>query len=44
MAQKIFVVDDEPEIVKLVRSYLERTGFTVVAAYEGHYIVQVADI
>lgn len=35
MAQKILVVDDEPEIVKLVRSYLERTSFTVVAAYEG---------
>ncbi len=31
----ILVVDDEPEIVRLVRDYLERAGFEVVAAADG---------
>lgn len=35
MTQKILVVDDEAEIVRLVRAYLERAGFTVVTASEG---------
>jgi len=41
MAQKILVVDDEPEIVKLVRAYLERAGFAVVKAYEGQQALAV---
>jgi len=32
---KILVVDDEAKIVKLVRSYLEQAGFTVVEAADG---------
>ena len=35
MASKILVVDDEARIVKLVRSYLEQSGFTVVEAGDG---------
>ena len=35
MAPKILVVDDEAKIVKLVRSYLEQSGFTVVDAGDG---------
>ncbi len=35
MSQKILVVDDEPDIVRLVRAYLERAGFAVVTAGEG---------
>jgi two-component system alkaline phosphatase synthesis response regulator PhoP len=35
MAGKILVVDDEAKIVKLVRSYLEQNGFTVVQASDG---------
>jgi len=35
MTQKILVVDDEPDIVRLVRAYLERAGFAVVTAGEG---------
>ena len=35
MASKILVVDDEPRIVKLVRSYLEQSGFVVVEAGDG---------
>lgn len=31
----ILVVDDEAKIVQLVRAYLEREGFRVVAAYDG---------
>ncbi|MBI1729265.1 response regulator transcription factor [Candidatus Acetothermia bacterium] len=35
MTAKILVVDDEMEIVDLVRSYLNQAGFRVVAAYDG---------
>lgn len=35
MAATILIVDDEPEIVKLVRAYLEAAGFRVVAARDG---------
>lgn len=41
MTQKILVVDDEPEIVKLVRAYLERAGFAVVTAGEGRQALAV---
>lgn len=41
MTQKILVVDDEFEIVKLVRAYLERAGFTVVTASEGQQALAV---
>jgi DNA-binding response OmpR family regulator len=35
------VVDDEAEIVRLVRAYLERAGFAVVAASEGREALAV---
>ncbi len=35
MTQTILVVDDEPEIVRLLRSYLEKDGYRVVTAYNG---------
>jgi DNA-binding response OmpR family regulator len=35
LSQKILVVDDEPQIVRLVRSYLEQAGFAVVEANDG---------
>jgi two-component system alkaline phosphatase synthesis response regulator PhoP len=41
MSQKILVVDDEMEITKLVRAYLERAGFVVVTASEGHQALAV---
>src|SRR5829696_1842702 len=31
----ILVVDDDPKIVRLVRTYLERDGFSVVTASDG---------
>jgi len=35
MAKRILVVDDEPKIVRLVRSYLESSGFQTVTASTG---------
>lgn len=31
----ILIVEDEPELVKVLRSYLEQAGFTVFSAYRG---------
>lgn len=36
MAKPILVVDDDPKIVSLVRTYLEREGFRVITAGDGH--------
>jgi two-component system response regulator VicR len=35
MANKIMVVDDEPDVVDLVKLVLESDGFNVVTAYSG---------
>jgi DNA-binding response OmpR family regulator len=35
MAARILIVDDEPQLVRVVRSYLENAGFRVSAAYRG---------
>jgi two-component system alkaline phosphatase synthesis response regulator PhoP len=35
MAYRILVVDDDRQIVRLVRSYLENAGMTVFTAYDG---------
>ena len=42
MAQTILVVDDEPQIVRLVRAYLEEAGFRVVIASDGQQALYVA--
>ncbi|MDR5676584.1 MAG: response regulator transcription factor [Armatimonadota bacterium] len=42
MQQKVLVVDDEPHIVELVRYNLEREGFQVSVAYDGHEALQRA--
>jgi len=42
MGQTILVVDDEPQIVRLVRAYLEEAGFRVVAAYDGEEALAAA--
>jgi len=42
MAQTILVVDDEARIVKLVRDYLERAGFDVIAAADGEAALRLA--
>lgn len=40
MKQKILVVDDDKDIVRLLRSYLENAGFGVLVAYDGVTAVQ----
>ena len=42
MRQTILVVDDEPQIVRLVRAYLEEAGFRVVVAHDGEQALYVA--
>ena len=33
--QRILIVDDDKEIVRLVRSYLEQAGYSILVAYDG---------
>jgi two-component system alkaline phosphatase synthesis response regulator PhoP len=40
MAQRILVVDDDRQIVRVLRTYLERAGFNVFAAYSGDEAVR----
>jgi DNA-binding response OmpR family regulator len=42
MSKTILVVDDEPEIVRFVRAYLEDAGYRVVIASEGQEALFVA--
>src|SRR5512136_967646 len=35
MSKKILVVDDEPQIMRVLKGYLEASGFQVVSAYDG---------
>jgi two-component system alkaline phosphatase synthesis response regulator PhoP len=42
MATRILIVDDEAQIVHVLRGYLERTGFEVLAAYDGREALRVA--
>ena len=35
MAKKIFIVDDEPQIVKVLKAYLEKAGYQVMTADDG---------
>ena len=35
MPKKIFIVDDEPQIVKVLKAYLEKAGYQVVTADDG---------
>jgi DNA-binding response OmpR family regulator len=39
--QRILVVDDDQQIVRLVRSYLEQSGFQVLIAYDGETALHV---
>jgi two-component system alkaline phosphatase synthesis response regulator PhoP len=41
MAQQILVVDDDPEIVRLVRGYLEQGGYRVLVAYDGETALHI---
>jgi len=37
--QRILVVDDDREVVRLMRAYLEQAGYEVLAAYDGETAV-----
>ncbi len=41
MSQRILVVDDDKQIVRLVRSYLEQAGYQVLTAYDGETALQM---
>ena len=41
MAQRILIVDDDRQIVRLLRAYLEKDGFRVLAAYDGATALQL---
>jgi two-component system alkaline phosphatase synthesis response regulator PhoP len=41
MAKKILVVDDEPQIVKVLKAYLEKAGFQVVTASNGKVVLSI---
>lgn len=43
MAKKILVVDDEPQIVKVLQLYLDRAGYQVVTAGDGNEAISVFD-
>lgn len=42
MASKILVVDDEKRIVEILKAYLERDGYRVIAAYDGRSALELA--
>ncbi len=37
--QRILVVDDDKEVVRLMRAYLEKAGYEVLVAYDGETAV-----
>jgi two-component system alkaline phosphatase synthesis response regulator PhoP len=42
MLGRVLVVDDQVEIVRVLRAYLERAGFGVLTAYDGHEALRIA--
>lgn len=42
MGARVLVVDDEVQIVRVLRGYLERAGFEVLTAYDGQEALRVA--
>jgi DNA-binding response OmpR family regulator len=41
MAQRILIVDDDRQIVRLLRAYLEKDGYHVLVAYDGAMALQL---
>ena len=41
MGQRILVVDDDKEIVRILRAYLEKAGYAVLIAYDGETALHV---
>jgi DNA-binding response OmpR family regulator len=40
-AQKVLIVDDEPNIIQLEKMYLERDGYKVIAASDGRMALEI---
>jgi two-component system, OmpR family, alkaline phosphatase synthesis response regulator PhoP len=41
MGQRILVVDDDKEIVRIIRAYLEKAGYNVSTAYDGETALHI---
>ncbi|MHC1740581.1 MAG: response regulator transcription factor [Anaerolineaceae bacterium] len=41
MSKKIFVIDDEPQIIKVLQVYLEKAGYQVVTASDGKNVLSI---
>jgi two-component system alkaline phosphatase synthesis response regulator PhoP len=41
LTQRILIVDDDKEIVRLVKSYLEQAGYQVLTAYDGETALHI---
>ena len=41
MGQRVLVVDDDREIVRIIRAYLEKAGYSVSTAYEGETALHI---
>ena len=41
MSQRVLVVDDDKEIVRIVRAYLEKAGYSVSIAYDGETALHI---
>jgi DNA-binding response OmpR family regulator len=42
MSTRILVVDDEPQIVRVLRGYLEKAGYAVLTAHDGPEALRIA--
>jgi len=42
MNGRILIVDDQPEIVRVLRGYFEQAGFAVLSAYDGNEALRMA--
>lgn len=42
IAQRVLIVDDEPQLQKTIRAYLEREGYVVESATDGHAALDAA--
>lgn len=41
MPKKIFVIDDEPQIIKVLQVYLEKAGYQVITAMDGKNVLAI---
>ena len=44
ISRRILIVDDEPQLQKTIRAYLEREGYTVQSATDGHAALEAAEV